>query len=100
MHCRLKLGGDFQYLLNAKGITPAEVLWIDYKSTLKPAINALADDIKKNTTAKFEEFIALQQLSKDMSAKIEAKRNRLAVHQSHIDEVGTKCQYVINFALH
>ncbi|KAM1465847.1 hypothetical protein ACFXTO_045303 [Malus domestica] len=33
---RLKLGNGFQYLLNAKGSTPAEIMGIDYKSTLKP----------------------------------------------------------------
>ncbi|KAK9682350.1 hypothetical protein RND81_10G067200 [Saponaria officinalis] len=83
---RIKLGGDYQYVLNAKGSSPAEVLGIDYKSTLKPAINAFADEIKKSTTAKLEEFIALQQHFKEMTAKTEAKRNRLAVLQSHIDD--------------
>ncbi|KAK9734041.1 hypothetical protein RND81_04G110700 [Saponaria officinalis] len=83
---RIKRGGDYQYVLNAKGSTPAEVLGIDYKSTLKPAINAFADEIKKSTTAKLEEFIALQQHFKEMTAKIEAKRNRLTVLHAHIDD--------------
>lgn len=82
----IKLGGDFQYVLNANGSTPAEVLGINYKSTLKPAISAYADEIKKSTTAKLEEFIALQQQSKELSTRIEAKRNRLAALQLHIDE--------------
>ncbi|KAL9233720.1 hypothetical protein vseg_008678 [Gypsophila vaccaria] len=83
---RLKLGDDFQYALNSKGSTPAEVLGINYKLTLKPTINAFADEIKKSTTAKLEESIALQQQCKEMKAKIDAKRNRLEELQSHIDD--------------
>lgn len=83
---RLKLGGDFHYELNAKGSTPAEVLGIDYKSTLKPAINSFAEELKKSTTAKLEEFISLQKQSKEMTAKIETKRNHLTALQSHLDE--------------
>ncbi|XP_048494160.1 kinetochore protein NDC80 homolog [Beta vulgaris subsp. vulgaris] len=83
---RLKLQGDFQYLLDAKGSTPAEVLGINYKSTLKPAISLLADEIKQSTTAKLEEFIALQEQSKELTTRIEAKRNRLKALQLHIDE--------------
>nr|KAJ0210380.1 hypothetical protein LSAT_V11C400187000 [Lactuca sativa] len=41
---RLKLGNDFQYKLNDKGLTPAEVFGIDYKSTLNPALKSSSDD--------------------------------------------------------
>ncbi|KAK9286432.1 hypothetical protein L1049_014829 [Liquidambar formosana] len=84
---RLKLGNGFHYVLNAKGSTPAEVLGIDYKATLKPALNSFADDIKKSSMAKLEELISLQQQSVEIAAKIEGKRNRIAALQSHIDEV-------------
>lgn len=93
---RLKFGGDFQYMLNTKGSTPAEVFGIDYKSKLKPAINSFADEIKKTTTEKLEEFISLQQQSKEMAAKIEAKRNRLATLQSLIDERSRQFDMVRN----
>ncbi|CAO2816516.1 unnamed protein product [Amaranthus hypochondriacus] len=83
---RLKLGGDFQYVLNVEGSTPAEVLGIDYKSTLKPAISMFADDIKQSTTAKLEELIALQRQSKELTSRLEAKRTRVAALQLHIDE--------------
>ncbi|KAL5061947.1 hypothetical protein RYX36_023684 [Vicia faba] len=43
---RLKIGNDIQYVLNPKGTTPAEIMGIDYKVTLKPALNSFADDIK------------------------------------------------------
>ncbi|KAH9618422.1 hypothetical protein KSS87_001752 [Heliosperma pusillum] len=93
---RIKLGGDFQYVLNAKGSTAAEVLGINYKTTLKPAINAFVDDLKKSTTAKLEEFITLQQQSKEMNAKIEAKRNRLSVLQSHISDKERQLEMIRN----
>ncbi|XP_052207044.1 kinetochore protein NDC80 homolog [Diospyros lotus] len=84
---RLKLGNGFQYELNAKGSTPAEILGINYKSTLKPALTSFADDIKKSSMEKLEELISLQQISVDISAKIEAKRNHIAAVQSRVDEL-------------
>lgn len=90
---RLKLGNTFQYTLNAKGSTPAEVLGIDYKSTLKPLLDSFSDDIKKSSMVKLEELISLQQESVDLAAKIEAKRNRIALLQTHIDEVSVKSRF-------
>ena len=87
MVSRLKLGNGLQYVLNAKGSSPAEVLGIDYKSTLKPALDSFADDINKSSMSKLEELISLQQQSVENAAKIEAKRNRLAALQSSSDEV-------------
>ncbi|XP_058096929.1 kinetochore protein NDC80 homolog [Magnolia sinica] len=84
---RLKLGNDFQYVLNAKGTSPAEVLGIGHKSTLKPALTALADDIKKSSVVKLEEFISLQQQSRENSTKLEEKKNRLVALQTKIEEV-------------
>ncbi|KAI3970911.1 hypothetical protein MKX01_024558, partial [Papaver californicum] len=81
---RLKLGNEFQYLLNPKGSTPGDVLGIDYK-TLEVALNALSEDIKKNSVAKFEELIFLQQQAAENAAELEAKRNHLAELQSKID---------------
>ncbi|KAI9176422.1 hypothetical protein LWI28_002577 [Acer negundo] len=84
---RLKLSNDIRYVLNAKGSTPAEVMGIDYKSTLKPKLESLADEINKSSMEKLEELIPLQQQSSEMAAKIEGKRNRIAALQSYIDEV-------------
>lgn len=84
---RLKLGNGFEYKLNAKGSTPAEVLGMDYKSTLKPALISFDEGIKKSSMGKLEELISLQQKSVEMTAKIEAKRNHIAALQSRIDEV-------------
>ncbi|XP_026379866.1 kinetochore protein NDC80 homolog [Papaver somniferum] len=81
---RLKLENEFQYVLNPKGSTPADVMGIDYK-TLKVALTALTDDIKKNSVAKLEEQISLQQQWTENSMKLEAKRILLAELQSKID---------------
>ncbi|GAV67378.1 Ndc80_HEC domain-containing protein [Cephalotus follicularis] len=88
---RLKLGNNLQYVLNAKGSTPGEILGIDYKSTIKPALEAFADGIKKNSMAKLEELIPLQQQASEMASKIEGKKNRIAALQSHIEEVEGQC---------
>ncbi|EEF28028.1 kinetochore protein NDC80 homolog [Ricinus communis] len=84
---RLKLGNGFQYLLNAKGSTPTEVMGVDYKSVVKPGLASFADDVKRSSMAKLEEFISLQQGSSEFTAKTEGKKNRIAALQSHIDEV-------------
>ncbi|XP_047341937.1 kinetochore protein NDC80 homolog [Impatiens glandulifera] len=84
---RIKLGNTFQYELNSRGSTAADVLGIDYKSTLKPALDSLANDIKNNSMTKLEERISLQQQSVDIAAKIEAKKIRLLSLQSCLDEV-------------
>ncbi|OAY44880.1 hypothetical protein MANES_07G012900v8 [Manihot esculenta] len=91
---RLKLGNGFQYVLNAEGSTPAQVMGIDYKSTVKPGLESFADDIKKNSMAKLEELISLQQESSELTAKIEGKKNRIAALQSNIDE-GRICNVIL-----
>lgn len=84
---RLKLDSDFQYVLNPKGSTPAEIMGIDYKSKLKPALGSYADDVQKSSMAKLEELISLQQQSKENAAKIEGKRNHIAALQTHVDDL-------------
>ncbi|XP_039173369.1 kinetochore protein NDC80 homolog [Eucalyptus grandis] len=86
---KLKLGSDYQYVLNAKGSTPVEVMGIDYKSTLKPALDSHANDINKSSVEKLEELIILQQQSKKTAARIEEKRNRVVQLHSRVDDVST-----------
>ncbi|RVW66516.1 hypothetical protein CK203_065358 [Vitis vinifera] len=71
----------FAVCLNAKGSLPAEVLGIDYKSTLKPALDSFADDINKMLYAKVGRVDFSSEQSVENAAKIEAKRNRLAALQ-------------------
>ncbi|KAJ0934259.1 hypothetical protein HanRHA438_Chr03g0105381 [Helianthus annuus] len=84
---RLKLGSDIQYELNANGKTAAEVLGMDYKTRLDPVLNSSRDDVKRSSMENLETLMSLQQLSRDIAAKIDAKRNRIAILQSRIDEV-------------
>ena len=84
---RLKLGNDFQYVLSAEGSSPSKVLGIDYKTTVKPALNSLAEDMKKSSLLKLEELIALQQQTEQNTKILEEKKDQLAGLQSKIEEV-------------
>ncbi|XP_071729879.1 kinetochore protein NDC80 homolog [Rutidosis leptorrhynchoides] len=93
---RLKLGNDIVYELNDKGTTPSEVLGMDYKSTLKPVLASFSDEVKKTSMENLESLIHLQQQARDIAAKIDAKRNRIAMLQSRIDEVETELNSIKN----
>ncbi|KAG8503810.1 hypothetical protein CXB51_001905 [Gossypium anomalum] len=84
---RLKLGNGFQYEVNPKGSTPAEVIGINYKATLKSELESYAEKIREGSKEKFEDVIILQQQSKEMDIKIENQKHHIVVLQSHIDEV-------------
>ncbi|XP_009391371.3 kinetochore protein NDC80 homolog [Musa acuminata AAA Group] len=95
---RLKLGIDFQYVLNSKGSSPAEVLGINYKSILKPALVALSEDTKKISVSKLEESITLQEQSQENAKVLEEKRNNLASFQAKIDEAEARLTFLKNEA--
>ncbi|KAG4945348.1 hypothetical protein JHK87_041355 [Glycine soja] len=84
---RLKIGNGIQYLLNAKGTTPAEIMGIDHKLVLKPALRSFSDEIKKSSMEKLEESISYQQKSGENAVRLEGKRNQLVAVQSRIDEM-------------
>ena len=84
---RLKLDNCHQYFLNAKGSTPADVMGVDYKTTIKPALDSFAEDIKKSSMTKLEDLISLRQQSSENTAKIESRRSHIVSLQSHIEEV-------------
>lgn len=83
----MKIGNGIQYLLNANGTTPAEIMGIDHKLVLKPALRSFADEIKKSSMEKLEESIAYQQKSGENAVRLEGKKNHLAAVQLRIDEV-------------
>ncbi|GER26708.1 kinetochore protein NDC80-like protein [Striga asiatica] len=83
---RLKIGNGFQYQLKSIGSTPSEVLGLDYKTALKPALASFSENIKRSSVGKLEELISLRQQSGENTAKLEERRNRVASLQSHIDE--------------
>ncbi|KAJ6947672.1 kinetochore protein NDC80 [Populus alba x Populus x berolinensis] len=84
---RLKLGNGYQYVPNANGSTAAEIMGLDYKTTIKPGLESFAAAVKGSSMAKLEELILLQKQSSELAAKIEGKRNRTSTLQSHIDEM-------------
>ncbi|KAL8171681.1 hypothetical protein V2J09_023485 [Rumex salicifolius] len=83
---RLKLASDLQYVLNAKGSTVVEVLGIDSKSTIKPAIKSMVDETKKSSMANSEEVLVLQQQVVELNKKIEGKKKHKSELQHIIDE--------------
>ncbi|KAI3755242.1 hypothetical protein L1987_55038 [Smallanthus sonchifolius] len=93
---RLKLRNDIQYELNAKGTTPAEVLGMDYKSRLELVLSSSRDEIKRSSMENLETLMSLQQLSRDIAAKIDAKRNRIGILQSRIEEVENQLDSIKN----
>ncbi|GAB2269835.1 hypothetical protein Dimus_004751 [Dionaea muscipula] len=91
---KLKHGGNFQFALNAKGSSPAEVIGIDYKSTLRPKLESFTSEIKENSKSKWEELVALQKQATEMTSKIQAKRNRFMSLQSDIDEAENQLNFI------
>ncbi|XP_038884546.1 kinetochore protein NDC80 homolog [Benincasa hispida] len=87
---RLKLDNCHQYFLNAKGSTPTDVMGIDYKTTVKPALDSFVEDIKKSSMVKLDDLISLRKQSSENTAKIESRHNEIASLQSHIHEVETQ----------
>jgi len=85
--CRLKIGNGIQYVLNGKGTTPAEIMGIDHKIMLKPALISFADEIKKVSMEKREECTSTRQKSDQNAARLEHKKNQLEAVQLRIDEV-------------
>lgn len=83
----MKIGNGIQYVLNDKGTTPAEIMGIDHKIMLKPALRSFADEIKKGSMEKLEECISYQKKSGENAARLEGKRNQLAAVQLRVDEV-------------
>lgn len=84
---RLKFGNEIQYQLNPKGTTPAQILGIDHKVVLKPALRSLADENKKSYMKKSEELASYEQKSGKNAVRLEGKRNQLAAIELLIDEM-------------
>ncbi|KAK7328238.1 hypothetical protein VNO77_22340 [Canavalia gladiata] len=91
---RLKIGNDIQYQLNPKGTTPAEIMGVDSKLMLKPALDSFAAEVQRNSTVKLDESISYQQKSSENAVRLEGKRNQLAVVQSRIDEMESQLNMI------
>lgn len=93
---RLKFGNEIQYQLNPKGTTPAQILGIDHKVVLKPALRSFADEIKKSSMEKSEELASYEQKSAKNAVRLDGKRNQLAAVESRIDEMEAQLNMMKN----
>ena len=85
--CRLKPNIDFQYIVNAKGSSPAEILGTTYRTALKPALKALAKETKMIFISKHDESVDLQKQSEGIAKLMEEKKSHVSVLQAKDNEV-------------
>jgi hypothetical protein len=85
--CRLKPSIDFQFMVNAKGSSPAEILGTTYKTSLKPALTALANETKRIFVSKQDESVDLQKQLQGIAKMLEEKRSHVSVLQANNNEV-------------
>ncbi|KAJ4745882.1 Kinetochore protein NDC80 [Rhynchospora pubera] len=93
---KLKLETEFQYMLNAKGSTPVEVIGAEYKTVLKPALQNLEEEMKKISVSKLEESIALQEELQDKGKVPEEKKKFLTTLQGRLDDIEDRYRFVQN----
>ncbi|TVU21148.1 hypothetical protein EJB05_30770, partial [Eragrostis curvula] len=84
---RLKPSIDFQYALNAKGSSPAEVLGLSYKTELKPALKAYAEENRRISASKLDESVELQKQLQEKAKMLEEKKNNISSWQNKTDEM-------------
>uniref|UniRef100_A0ACD6AKH5 Uncharacterized protein n=1 Tax=Avena sativa TaxID=4498 RepID=A0ACD6AKH5_AVESA len=84
---KLKPTIDFQYMVNAKGSSPAEILGDTYKTALKPALIALANETKRISVSKHDESIDLQKQLQGIAKVLEEKRSHVSVLQVKYNEM-------------
>ncbi|KAL6850057.1 hypothetical protein ACP4OV_020684 [Aristida adscensionis] len=84
---RLKPAIDFQFVLNAKGSPPAEILGLSYKTVLKPALKAHAEEIKRVSTSMLGELVDLRKELQINEKTLGEKTNNLSSLQARTDKI-------------
>ncbi|KAM0826957.1 hypothetical protein ACQ4PT_068521 [Festuca glaucescens] len=84
---KLKPSIDFQYMVNAKGPSPAEILGTTYKTALKPALISLANETKRIFVSKHDESIDLQKQLQGIAKMLEEKKSHVSVLQAKNNEM-------------
>ncbi|KAI0514014.1 hypothetical protein KFK09_010047 [Dendrobium nobile] len=84
---KLKIGNNFQYVINAKASSAAAVIGTDYKTMLKPALSSLMEEANKSKVSKVEELINLQKQSLENDMMLDGKRAYCTAIQTKINEV-------------
>ncbi|KAJ0247001.1 Kinetochore protein NDC80 [Hirschfeldia incana] len=89
---RLKV--DVQFSVNESGKGHEEVMGVEYKAKVKPALCSLYDGVKEGSTKKVEELVYLQQQVSEIASKMESRKSLLRSVQLQINEVEEKMKLV------
>ncbi|KAL6627800.1 hypothetical protein ACP70R_031526 [Stipagrostis hirtigluma subsp. patula] len=94
---RLKPGIDFQFMLNAKGSSPPEIIGPSYKMVLKPALKAHAEETERDSVSKLEESVRLKKELQDTVKILEEKMSNISGLQAQTDKkaVGMICLSIL-----
>ncbi|CAN6237449.1 unnamed protein product [Urochloa humidicola] len=84
---RLKPGIDFQYAINSKGTSPVEMLGPHYKTVLKPALLAHAEENKRAAVLNLAESADLQKQLLESAKMLEEERSNISSLQAKNDEM-------------
>nr|XP_034596781.1 kinetochore protein NDC80 homolog [Setaria viridis] len=84
---RLKPGIDFQYMINSKGSSPAEMLGPGYKTVLKPALMAHAEENKRITVSNLAESVDLQKQLQGSAKILEEEKSNISTLQARHDKM-------------
>ncbi|CAM0944589.1 unnamed protein product [Alopecurus aequalis] len=78
---------DFQYIVNAKGSSPAEILGTTYKTALKPALSALVNETKRIFVSKHDESVDLQKQLQGIAKMLEERKSHVSVLRAKNNEM-------------
>ncbi|CAN6220876.1 unnamed protein product [Urochloa humidicola] len=84
---RLKPSIDFEYVINSKGTSPAEMLGPNYKTVLKPAVLAHAEENKRIAVLNLAESADLQKQLQGSAKMLEEERRNISSLQAKNDEM-------------
>ncbi|KAG2588379.1 kinetochore protein NDC80 homolog [Panicum virgatum] len=84
---RLKPGIDFQYMINSKGSSPAEMLGPGYKTVLKPALLAHSEENKRIAISNLAESVDLQKELQGSAKILEEERSHISFLQAKHDKM-------------
>ncbi|CAN6163541.1 unnamed protein product, partial [Urochloa humidicola] len=84
---RLKPSIDFEYVINSKGTSPAEMLGPNYKTVLKPAVLAHAEENKRTAVLNLAESADLQKQLQGSAKMLEEERRNISSLQAKNDEM-------------
>ncbi|WVZ74890.1 hypothetical protein U9M48_023006 [Paspalum notatum var. saurae] len=79
-------GSDFEFMINSKGSSPAEMLGPGYKTVLKPALMSHAEESKRIAITNLKKSDGLQMLLQG-NVKLLEERNNISSLQDEHDKI-------------